>query len=106
MTELRSKLHLIHLSQDLVEFACTLVDMTEFEDRLDVPSVYVYYTGIEMVWRCGPNTLRIRITTAGNYTFVMEIAGQGEVLRGETRNSKQLVQQLRNMFFWLWDDPW
>lgn len=106
MTALRSKLNITGIRPVTAEFVCRLVDLVEYEDRLEVPTVHPYGNGgVELVWYCHPNTLRIIVTSPGAYKFIAEIDGQGRVLEGSTHD-RELIQVLRNMLYWLWDDPW
>ena len=106
MTDLRTKLRSTTIRQEVIEFVCLLTDLLEFNERLKLPCIYpTDQGGVELVWHRRPNTIRLLVNRPGHYKFSAEIEGQGEVLNGET-NGRGLVQQLRNMLLWLWDDPW
>lgn len=104
MTDLRHKLRSSGLRTNVVDFACDLLELTEFEDRLPIPTAVSGRCGLELVYTYGSHTLILNIVEPGYYHFTAAEDG-AEVLNGGVYGT-ELIQTLRNLFFWLWNEPW
>ena len=106
MMRLKTRLRNDAIRRDVAEFVCLLIDMLEFEHRLELPIVRSNRSGgVELVWRHQHHTLRLFIHTPGSYRYSAVVDEYGEVLNGEVGN-RATVQQLRNLLLWLWNDTW
>ena len=104
MTDLRNRLHISGLRADVVDFACDLIELTEFDDRLPIPTAQSGRCGLELVYVRGHLTLVLQIVEPGCYRFTAIEDGE-EVLNGGVYGI-ELIQTLRNLFFWLWKEHW
>lgn len=103
--DFRTQLMTVGVYPDVVEFICNLVSLLELDERLSDPLAWLHQSQVELIWQHQSNTLRLYISEPGNYSFSCE-SPDGAIFHGRTREGRQLVQVLRNLIYWLRNEPW